>query len=515
MQMSKKSVTRRQFLKGLGAVASLGATASVLAACGGAAAPASESGQKTTAPTSTQYFMGFEAANKEQWSRIPADHKKGTLVGEKDWYKILGDVPKEPIVIAGFKGGWGELWIDAVIESMKADFPGIQIEKDFDPRIWEKMKPRLVAGEVPDWMYYVIGPWGGEWKKGIEEKVMVPCDFLLDVEAFGIPGKRVGEVIQPGALAAANASLTDAQWTMPLSLSVYGLYYNVDMFEKNGWKAPDQLSYEDFLEQNKAIKAAGVAPFTYAGKYPGYWEFGFLQSLWYKKAGEKAFCDMDNLVPGAFLNPDLAWGIEQVQSFFKNDWIYPGSDALSHTESQQVFVDGKAAMIPNGSWMPNEQRETTPPDFRMAFSGVPMPSDGKGYKDAIAYDRGAAELQVGNGKNPLWGMEVMRRIYSPTAQRIWAEQIGSPNAMINVVKDVKPTPAWESAAKAIERAQGHNIVLNYGAWYPELGKQWGDAIGDIVTGKIAPMDALQLLEQGAQLIRDNPDIKKFTRECKA
>jgi N-acetylglucosamine transport system substrate-binding protein len=513
--MSQLPISRRRFLKGVG----MAGAAGLLAACGGGAAtpapaaPAESGG--AAAPAAAGPFMGFNAAAKDQWARIPASHAKGTLVSEKDWYAILGTPPAEPITVAGFKGGWGESWIDAVIESMKKDFPEIKIEKDFDPRIWEKMKPRLVAGEVPDWMYYVVGPWGGEWQKGKADGVMVPVDFLMDVEAFQIPGKSVGQVVLPGAAAASNANLSDGQWAMPLSLSVYGLYYNVDMFAKNGWKRPDELTYEQFVEQNKAIKAAGVAPFTYAGKYPSYWEFGFLQSLMYKKAGEKALCDVDNLVPGAWNNPDFVWAIEQVQSFFKNDWIYAGSDALSHTESQQIFVDGKAAMIPNGSWMPNEQKETTPAGFNMAFSGIPAPADGKGFKNALAYDRGAAELQVGNGKNPLWGMEILRRIYSPTAQRIWAEQIGSPNPMISVVTDVKPTPAWETAAKAIERSEGNNIIWNYGSWYPELGKQWGESLGDIVTGKISATDALAILEKGAQLTRDNPDVTKQTRACPA
>lgn len=456
--------------------------------------------------------MGFEAKAIEQWKRIPGDHAKGTLVKQDDWYKILGEPPKEPITIAGFKGGWGEAWIDAVIDSMKKDFPNIQISKDFDPRIWEKMKPRLVAGEVPDWNYYVLGPWGGEWQKAVKERVVVPADFLFDLEGYELAGQRVGDVISPGAAESANAGLSDAQWSLPLSQSVYGIYYNAKLFEDNKWPHPADISWEELIKLCDTIKASGVAPWTYAGQYPSYFSM-VADALIYKKGGDKLLCDMDNLVEGAFTNPDTLWAIEQVQTLFKNGYIYPGSEALSHTESQQVFVEGKAAMIPNGSWMPNEQRETTPPDFHMKFSAVPSPKDGKGDPKALQFDQGASELQIGNGKNPLWGMEIMRRIYSPIVQRIFAETIGSPNAMKNVLKDVKTSPEWDSAAAAIQNSNGKNIIMRYGKWYPEMGKRYNESLGDLWSGKLSAKDGRMLLERGAKDARDDAKVTKQTRQC--
>lgn len=498
-------LSRRQFLQLTSWTAG---SAVLLSACG-------PSGN-TTVPEAAagELFMDFPANNVEQWSRIPADHQLGSSVTQEEWYEILGNPPEEAIEIAGFKGGWGESWIDAVIESLEADFPGIKINKDFDPRIWEKMKPRLVAGEVPDWNYYVLGPWGGDWKTGIEENLIIPGDFLLDVEGYNLPGRRVGDLIAPGAASAANGGL-EGQWSFPLSQSVYGIYYNVDLFETNGWPHPGDLSWEEFMELCQEIADSGVPPFTYPGKYPSYFSSGVLQSLWYKKGGEQALCDMDNLVEGAFMNPDLIWGVEQIQRIFSNGWIFPGSEAMTHTESQQIFVDGKCAMIPNGSWMPNEQKETTPEDFRMKLSSVPAPADGKGFAKAVQFSEGVAELQIGNGKNPLWGMEVMRRIYSATVQQIFAEEIGSPSAMVSVLENTEVSEAWESAAKAISDAEGHNVIINYGKWYPELGKRFTESLGDVWFSKISAEEAMGLLERSAEDIRADSTITKYTRECKA
>ena len=240
-------------------------------------------------------------ANKEQWKRLPPDHKQGTLMSQADWYKILGDPPKEPIYLAAFLGGWGEKWADLMIEQLKKEHPGIQVTKDMDPRIWEKMKPRLIAGDVPDWMSTVLGGWGGEWKQGVEDGLVIPADFLLDVEAYEQPGKRMEDIMFPGALEAANGGLSDHQWCFPMSQYVLGIYYNVALFEAEGWPQPDTLTWEDFMDLQKKIKEK-IDPWTYAGKYPGY-ALDITTPLQYKKAGPKAFCDMDNLVEGSFSQP--------------------------------------------------------------------------------------------------------------------------------------------------------------------------------------------------------------------
>jgi N-acetylglucosamine transport system substrate-binding protein len=527
---SDTQLSRRTMLRGL----TMGSVAALAAACTPqAAAPAAPAADKPAAdkpvesakaveptkvvePTSAPAMpsiASFEANNKAQWSRIPASYKPGTLIKEVEWKTMLGDIPAEPITVAGFKGGWGEAWIDTAIEQMKKDYPGIKIEKDFDPRIWEKMKPRLVAGEIPDWNYLVVGPWGGEWQKGVEEKLLMPLDFMLDVESYGVPGKSLREMMRPGTLESANGGLVEAQYTMPMTLSAYGIFYNATMFEKNGWPQPDSLTWEEFMDLCKKIKASGVAPFTYAGKYPGYLGW-MLDGLWYKTVGDQGFCDTDNLVEGAWLQEGRVWGLEQIQGLFKSQYIFSGSEAMTHTESQQIFVDGKCAMIPNGSWMPNEQKETTPKDFVMKFSGIPAPKNGKGFAKAIALDTGASELNVGNGKNPLWGMEIMRHVYSPQVQQIFASQIGTPMALGDVVKDVKTTPIWDSVIAAVKAADGKNIISRGGSWYPELGKKWSESQGDIFSGKISAKDGLALLERGSRETRDNPDIKKLKRECK-
>jgi N-acetylglucosamine transport system substrate-binding protein len=495
------------------------AGAAVMAACAPAqptAAPAAEAKPAEKAAeakpaASTGPWAGYAAKNKDQWAKIPADHKKGTLIPQSDWYKMLGDPPKEAIYLAAFFGGWGDKWGDIMIEQIKKEHPGVEVTKDFDPRIEEKMKPRIVAGDIPDWSYSAV-PLGGA--AGItqlaKDKVIVPLDFMLDLEAYGYPGKRMEEIMADGALKGASAGLTDHQWAMPMSQYCEGIYYNAALFEANNWPSPDTLSWEEFMDLQKKI-AEKIPPWTHQGKYPTYWRDCILRTLQYKKAGAKAFCDIDNLVEGAYTTPDILWGIEQLQAIFKNGWTYPGSEAMTHTEGQQVFVDGKAAMVPCGSWLENEQKKTTPADFRMKISNTPQPKDGKGEANSCMASAGGAELSVGNGNNPLWGMELMRMFFSPAVVKHWAEVIGTPLSTKGALEGAKVSEALQSAVAMIDKAKGLFITQYYDGWYPAVAKQYTDSFGDILWTKTTAKEAGDMQERAAKEVREDKTIEKYTR----
>jgi N-acetylglucosamine transport system substrate-binding protein len=512
--MSQK-LSRRDFMKMLG----LGAGAATLAACAPAATetPAAAASTAvpatavpatavpaTEAPAAAPLFGHEFAKNPEQWAKLPGDHTFGSLVSQGDWYKMLGEAPAEPLELALFKGGFGEEWGSIFTDLMAKEHPGVKLNLTFDPTIWDKVQPKLIAGEVPEFLFYAIGSWGGDWKKGVEEKLVMPGDFLLDVEAYGAwKGQRVGDLFNAGVLAEANQGLTDHQWSFPQTSFAYGMFYNVDMFEKNGWPAPDTLSWEDFMKLQEEI-AKVTYPWAYCGLYN---YFGWLTTpLLYKTVGDKAWMDMHNLVPGAFLNEGLIWAAEQHQQIIKNGWVIPGSDAMDHTSSQQLFVDGKAAMIPNGSWLASEMASTTPAGFRMKFAGVPMPASGLGDNKAIQGQLGGADMQIGNSANPLWGMELMRLFYSPEMAEFWGSKVGSPLPLKDAASG-KVSEYSASISDAVKNANG-KIVHMYFTSYPLVDKAYSENYADMIHGNMSAADFFAGVERAAEETRNDASINK-------
>ena len=57
--------------------------------------------------------------------------------------------------------------------------------------------------------------------------------------------------------------------------------------------------------------------------------------------------------------------LNATEKLVKDGLTLTGSATLSHTESQQAWLDGKAAFLPVGTWLENEMKKTIPADFKM------------------------------------------------------------------------------------------------------------------------------------------------------
>lgn len=477
----------------------LGVLALGLAACSGDTTDGTTepSPSATDTDTGAGQFAVDWATNAEQWAQLPDDHEAGTMISQDEWYDILGPVPEEPIDLAFFKGGFGEEWGDVLTTLMEKEHPGIKLNFTWDPDIATKIQPRLIAGDVPDLMFYGFA----DPKQGVDDQLALPGDFLLDVEAYGsLAGQRLGDYFVPGSLDSANASFPDHTWAFPQTSFTFGIFYNGTLFDEKGWPDPSTLTWEEFMDLQAEI-AQEMPVWAYAGgNAPGY--FGYVtQPLIYKTIGAEAWCALNNVEEGAWNNEGIIWALEQHQQIAQNGWLLAGTEAMTHTESQQAFVEGKVAMIPNGSWLSSEQKSTTPAGFDMRYAEVPAPADGLGFKDAIAASLGGTDLMIGNGKNPLWAMEVLRMFYSPEMAEFWATEIGSPLPLLTG-DTVPTTPYSESITSAITAADGHFIQDRFGS-YEAIGKAWGDNYQDMLHSQISAADFVGMLERAAQETRDS------------
>lgn len=483
----------------------LTAVAAAVTVAMGLSACASNTGS-TDAATGGAYGIDW-AKNAEQWGQLPADHVAGEMITEEEWYEILGPVPEEPIELALFKGGFGEEWGDIITELMEKEHPGIQLEFTWDPSIAEKIQPRLIAGDVPDVLFYGFA----DPAQAVTDELAMPVDILLDVEGYGdLGGQRLGDWFVPGSLESANANFPENTWAFPQTSFTFGVFYNGTLFDENGWPAPSELTWEEFVELQEEI-AQELPVWAYAGgNAPGY--FGYVtQPLIYKNIGADAWCDLNNVVEGAWNNPGIVEALElQQQIMTTPGFQLAGTEAMTHTESQQAFVEGKVAMIPNGSWLASEQKSTTPEGFDMRFSAVPAPANGLGFPQAIAASLGGTDMMVGNGDNPLWALEVMRMFYSPEMAEFWASEIGSP-LPLQTGDTVPSTPYSESITSAIAAADGHFITDNFGG-YEAIGKVWGDNFQDMLYGKISATEFTEMLERAAQETRDS-GVEIIERTC--
>jgi N-acetylglucosamine transport system substrate-binding protein len=272
-------------------------------------------------------------------------------------------------------------------------------------------------------------------------------------------------------------------------------------------------TWEEFLGVLDGIKNEGqMAPWTYQGKYPYYMWGIVLYQLMYKAAGNDAIIATDNLEPNAWKNPDILRAVQDMYALWDKGYILEGTAGLTHTESQALWLQGKAAFLPCGTWLENEMKAQTPPDFQMTAMGVPGYADGKGDINAVFAGGGEPFVVFAKSKNPRGGMEFMRAQLSRAAAKYFAENVSS----LMPVKDVTGLNASEgvkSAIAVVEKAGTNIIEYNLPNWYSEFNKEIEVRTGELLTGVIKPEEFVDLMQKKADEIAANPDIPKFKREA--
>ncbi|HPO50081.1 MAG TPA: extracellular solute-binding protein [Spirochaetota bacterium] len=174
---------------------------------------------------------------------------------------------------------------------------------------------------------------------------------------------------------------------VPFIATSHGIYYNKNIFKDLDIKIPD--SWEDLLEISKQIKTAGIAPFS-NGSY----------DKW-----TMAECIFMNVAPNflggkegrlEYLDGKKGFNDKKMVSLFESlrdlgKFFLDEQEQLSYTDSLQIFVEGRAAMLFGGSWdIPFFESQ------KIAFDwSVFPPPPKKGEKKYITF-----HLDAGIGMNP-------------------------------------------------------------------------------------------------------------------
>ena len=124
---------------------------------------------------------------------------------------------------------------------------------------------------------------------------------------------------------------------VPLSYLADVIWYNKTMFEQHGWLPP--RTWEEFFALCEKIKAAGMAPMAFQGRYPFYGG-PFYDPAIYHLAGNQMLLAQRHLEPGSFDNPASVQAFAWLQCL--SSYFLEGTMGMSHTESQMAFFMGKS-----------------------------------------------------------------------------------------------------------------------------------------------------------------------------
>jgi N-acetylglucosamine transport system substrate-binding protein len=283
------------------------------------------------------------------------------------------------------------------------------------------------------------------------------------------------------------------------------------MFDEHGWQVP--ATWDEFLALCELIKKTGngIVPLTHQGKYPTYFG-GIYLALVYKLGGGELLNDMDTLQPGAWARPELIEAARLSQQLYERDYILEGTSSFSHTEAQMIWLQGKAAMIPCGTWLESEMINALPDGFEMRIMPVPGFVDGKGGVGAMEANSSPAFWVPADAAHPDWGMEYLRIMLSRKLAAGFIENVGSVQPILGSTKDAEVRPATRSALDAVEAAGGETFNPRFRSWYLELDTEFENALGALLNHDITPERFVERMEAMAERLRRDPDTLRFDSE---
>jgi N-acetylglucosamine transport system substrate-binding protein len=302
---------------------------------------------------------------------------EGNTKGKASKDNPFGAKSGSKLDVVVFKGGYG----DDYAKAWEADFSkklGITSTHTGTQEITGKLQPRFNAGNPPD----VVDDSGAQqikidvlYKNGS----LLDLSEVLDAPSVDDPSKKVRDTLIPGTL---DPGVQEGKVVaLNYIYTVWGLWYSGKLFKEKGWTPPK--TWDDFLAICQDAKKQGIGGLAHQGKYPYYINVAIMDMI-AKKGGIDAVKAIDNLDPKAFVGSAAAQaGIEAIYEVVEKGLLMPGTNGLTHTESQTRWNQYKAAFITCGSWLENEQLKQTPTDFDMKFLPMPLLSGSKMPFEAI------------------------------------------------------------------------------------------------------------------------------------
>lgn len=160
-------------------------------------------------------------------------------------------------------------------------------------------------------------------------------------------------------------------------LDYLGVYYNQDLFKQAGITEMPQ-DWPSFLEACQKLKDAGITPISLADKDPWFLQFGMYQiaaNVVYPdemdfdtklQAGEKSLSD-----------PKWAATISKMKELYDKGYVVKNSLGLGSAQAAQLFIDGKSAMIFDGTWDYATLTAKGAADFTRGFFSLPANEAGQ------------------------------------------------------------------------------------------------------------------------------------------
>ncbi|MFJ4847126.1 MULTISPECIES: extracellular solute-binding protein [unclassified Streptomyces] len=238
----------------------------------------------------------------------------------------------------------GVAWDQAIAE-FKKSHPGVKVE--FEAKGFEQVQKTasmvLNSSNAPDLMEYNKG----NATAGLLAKQGLLTDLTPEVTKHGWD-KLLSPSVTTTSRYDAKGVMGSGNWYGVPNFGEYTMvYYNKDLFQKNGVQVP--TTFEEFEQALAAFKAKGITPLANGGaEYPAH---QYLYQLALTKA-DRSWVDAFELYKGKADFHDAAWtyAANTLSDWVKKGYIAKTSSGAKAEDAGVSFISGKSPIFFSGSW---------------------------------------------------------------------------------------------------------------------------------------------------------------------
>ncbi|MGH3715618.1 MAG: N-acetylglucosamine/diacetylchitobiose ABC transporter substrate-binding protein [Micromonosporaceae bacterium] len=425
--------------------------------------------------------------------------------GKKSAENPFGVKEDAPLDVVIFKGGYGDDYAKYHETLYKKKFPKAEVKHKGITDITQQLQPRFNAGNPPD----VIDNSGAQqlpMSTLADTGQLADLTALLDAASVDDADKKVRDTLE--AIAIEAADYDGKPLVLNYALTVYGLWYDKKLFADKGWEPAK--TWSEFLTLCGEIKKAGIAPLAHQGKYPYYIQ-QVIMDLAVKHGGHDVIKAIDSLEPNAWKHESIKMAAEAMAELKGKGFILAGTEGLDHIQSQTKWNQRKAAFIPSGSWLENEQKKVAPGDFATQVAATPLLDGAKLPYECTEISAGEGFIVPAKAKNQPGGLEFLRLMLSKDGAGKFTELTGSPTVVTGAAEGKKLSAGAESANTLLGQGGDNNWSTYLAAWYSPLQPKLETAIGELAAGRIKPDEFVNRCQKAADDTAKDPKTKKRTR----
>ncbi|NLC52160.1 MAG: extracellular solute-binding protein [Firmicutes bacterium] len=392
--------------------------------------------------------------------------------------------------------GHGKEHFQYAVETFQKRFPNVEIDVRYIEAglvaYRDIIRSLIQSGdedEIYDWLYAAD-------QQLIAAGKYEPQDELWERPLYDRPDVKVKDVIDVDPRELYKHGHI---YCLPTGLSIFGVFYNKQIFDDLGLEEPK--NWPEFIKVCEKIKAHGIYPMVMDGKHAAnYFTFGW-GNMPFAVGGEEYADAAYYQKPDLYISKPFIVFLERLAEFAKKGYLHPGTASFDHTQSQMEFIQGKAAMITNGTWIANEMKDVTPPDFKWGF--MPLPGNAPGEKRLLNLDSSGSGYIWKNKPElikkwvkefNLWQLNLDIQLRFAKAGGVPArkdflekyEQEGELSPSVKVALEILKSPDIAVFSDTTERVISNSEMA-------KVHKKKGDCYIALITGRMTPEEAAKVI----------------------